>query len=410
MAFDPQHESNKPMTLQHLLEDIAQQEIPDDMNLWNDIQEQLEKPAPRRSRTMMGAIRLAAILLLVMIPAVAYGFYQTFDGGDPGLEQVEEAGLVTEIGATQTQGDVEITLDWAYADAHRIAVAYTITQPDDAPQVSFSGQSRLLDQQGNVLTNNSFGGGGGDGSIFEGTTNFDTDFINGTPDTLDLRLELVLAQSTEMISGGGFGGGGGGGGTAPPDAPPPMPEGFEPFGTFIFDFTVPYIPATIIEPMETITVNETPIRLESVSAAPSMTLIRFCYPPLDITKDFQLDLILTVDGTKRNSFGHETLPNNQGETCTTVRVPAPYNESESEWTLTIRRIQSMPVFTEAELEATFAELGYPQIDVTVYEGGGFGIETSDVPEGTDLQTVIEAGLRPFREVIEGPWVFTIRMP
>ena len=50
---------------------------------------------------MLTLTRLAAMVLIVTVSAAAYGFYQQFGINDPGLDNVEQAGLVTDIGEAQ---------------------------------------------------------------------------------------------------------------------------------------------------------------------------------------------------------------------------------------------------------------------------------------------------------------------
>jgi hypothetical protein len=114
--------------IKHALHDIAQQEIPDDMkSLWPAIQARMERKTTRRvlRLTRFGWVT-AIIVFSLMIGAGAYAFYQFGQGGDPGLSHLDED-LITSIDQSVTIDGVTVTLDWVYADEHRIALAYHAT-------------------------------------------------------------------------------------------------------------------------------------------------------------------------------------------------------------------------------------------------------------------------------------------
>lgn len=78
--------------------------------------------------------RAVAVLGMVMLVlgGAAYGvssLLATTWEHDPGLQRVMESGLATSIEAAQTIDGVTVSLARGYADAHRIAVGYTIDAP-----------------------------------------------------------------------------------------------------------------------------------------------------------------------------------------------------------------------------------------------------------------------------------------
>lgn len=119
------------------LENIARAGIPENTNLMPSITARIEK----EKMSMKPGFRLTwsfvlAILALILATSVAYALYRYF--ADPGLQSVNEAGMITDLNSTaqpnllppgtpdgslsfatiideqQTQNDVQITLDWIY--------------------------------------------------------------------------------------------------------------------------------------------------------------------------------------------------------------------------------------------------------------------------------------------------------
>ncbi|MBZ0285630.1 MAG: DUF4179 domain-containing protein, partial [Anaerolineae bacterium] len=115
--------------LREALRQITQEDIPE-VNLLKNIQDELT--VPRRKLPTFRALRLAgAALIMLTVSAVAYGVFQGM-GGDPGLEAAQEANLVTIVNQSQTVDGVTLTLNWAYVDAYRVAIGYSIEgRPDE---------------------------------------------------------------------------------------------------------------------------------------------------------------------------------------------------------------------------------------------------------------------------------------
>lgn len=110
--------------LHNILESIAQEEIPDDMQLWHKIESRLNTPNTRRTTGLNRLGRAAVYLLAALaLTTAGYAFYQQLIqvGGDPGIIAVQD--LVTPIDQTQrhpTQ-DVNVTIKWVGHPA-RIAI------------------------------------------------------------------------------------------------------------------------------------------------------------------------------------------------------------------------------------------------------------------------------------------------
>ncbi|MBX3059214.1 MAG: DUF4179 domain-containing protein, partial [Anaerolineae bacterium] len=115
------------------LQEIAERHIGDERNVWPALQTTLAQKLPSESRTRWRitrrgwALPALAILLLVVtaVYAAAPALQSLFDM-DSGLKDVHSSGLGYALNQRQVVNGVAITLDWAYADENRIAVAYTV--------------------------------------------------------------------------------------------------------------------------------------------------------------------------------------------------------------------------------------------------------------------------------------------
>jgi hypothetical protein len=413
-----------------LLKHLAE-EIPDDMDLWNDIQRKA-KPAFTERRPAQRSLRTVLITaaILVMIVGSAYAVYQTLNinASDPGLQNV--ADLLTPLNLTQSlpDDDVNVTLVWAYADGHRVAVAFEIDYANTL-LVPTLVTGRLTDTSGTEYTSAQFlgfggggGGGGGERAFYGSTLSFDTTGITGNPESLSLHL-ILRADHTENAAemGGGSGGGGGGGGSAQSD----IFTTVEPF-ELTFDFEVPFIAARRSEDTVTQTVNGLSMSLSGVSVAPSVTLGRLCYDLPDDGRDWRPALVrLDGEGIREDggfmpdetliseqTCGNLTLftPNLRGDT---LLVEIPYLLAQADYTQ-----ERADQFLEAmrargfEVELNPPPSNHSDTSVGVPEPG-WNFIINQVPE--DLQTVdyypivYAMQIEAFYDRIEGPWRFEVRI-
>lgn len=139
---------NEKDRLKIAFESIAHREVPETANLWPQIAAKLE----RKDTVMMNPkLKLAWTLILVLLglalaTGAVYALY-AYLKGDPGLEAVSEAGLVTNlelttapellptqtprlpasaIGTEQTLQGVTLTLDWIYLDDAWQSFGFTV--------------------------------------------------------------------------------------------------------------------------------------------------------------------------------------------------------------------------------------------------------------------------------------------
>lgn len=295
-------------SLHNLLDDLAKQEIPDKMNLWNNIEKRL--PAAHKRPPTRQSLRFStAILTLVIALAFVTGAYAVYQSqfvnlGDPGIVSASAEDLITPLELTQSHpdADVNLKLQWGYADGNRIAVGWEVDYSTAYLQPGIL-SVELLDADGNQFSYADFlrggGGGGGGGperASFGSTTSWDATGISADTESLELTVVFTMvgvSDSPTMLGGrGGFGGGGGGGGgsaAAPEATEEPERQVVTPH-EFSFDITLPFIPAVegASEPV-TVTAGDIPITLRDIRYAPSVTLGELCIP-VGYFPDYRLTL------------------------------------------------------------------------------------------------------------------------
>jgi hypothetical protein len=183
--------------LSRQLHRLAQEEVPDTMNLWPRIQGQLKRKSKPRSFSFAYAMSA-----LVMIMLVGIGGFVAYRSASVTSQEAVSPNQATPLSMSQTIGGVTMSLDWAYADAHLISLQYTVVyNPQEVSLPNFSIVNlRTADGQLIPLDNNGGGGGGGggDGSSvsFSNQVNFDASVIQGNPESLNL---VLLVQYTESV-------------------------------------------------------------------------------------------------------------------------------------------------------------------------------------------------------------------
>ena len=288
----------KEQQVVQILEGIAEDEVPATLDLWPAIRARVQprRRSPRWAQ-LMPATRLGwafmALVLCLAFGAVAYAVAPVVGRlfqQEAGLQHIEQADLVQELNLSQTVDGVTVTLERAYADANRIVVGYTIKGPNgqryDARRLT------LTDAAGTVFSGTIGYGVTGQSDMLqvslppgEGAyvVAFDAAPVQGTPEELDLRLEMevvkfalppaALEPSPTPES--------------PPAEPPmvvvleplPTPEEEAIVGPFTFDFSVPFIPGRVAEVNQTVEVAGVPVRLERVVVTPSETRAYLRFDP-----------------------------------------------------------------------------------------------------------------------------------
>ncbi len=423
----------------NILESIAQEEIPDDMQLWNKIEARLNTPNTRRT-TRLNRLGRAAVYLLVAlaVTTVGYAFYQQLIqvGGDPGIIAVQD--LVTPIDQTQkhpTQ-DMNLTIKWAYADGHRIAFEW---QADylNTYQTPFPAKVQLFDANGNEFPPADFlqgggGGGGGDGvrSSVGSTHSFGTRGIPADTESLDVKLVMTFSSLLESEVGGGsigrMGGGGGGGGGSSSEGESVTPEPLIPIESFVaeFDLTVPFISAKSIDAGGSVESNGITLTLSDISYAPSVTLAKMCHTPID--REGTWTPVLQVNPKQDNSgypfsmdyadFVVWEEPQEGEPVCGELVIfSQPPEDGVIHFSVVGFVSQPLP-FTLERVTRFEQELEAKGFEITIIEPDGpkgmdYRIDKTPEAPGVDYYRVLsEVYGNIFYDSIDGTWAFDIPLP
>lgn len=400
--------------LKQLLTEIAQQEIDSEMNLWPEIQSKLGKPVSQPRHTALRLLRVAAaIALLVVTTAAAYAVYQELVPGDPGLSEMNDE--ITQFDQTQPIDteigrnlNLQVTLQYAYADANRITIAYSATgeaRAGDAVQIFVN--PTLTDSENRQYTWLPVGGGGGGGGGgsdpdelvsfgTNGLANFDASILEQVPETLDLNLKIEVAYTNAELR-------------------QENPSGMLFAGETVFSFTLPLARGRIMDTPLTVSAGGIEMTLQKVVVAPSMTRIEMCYPPLDDehlwtpygTLEIGSEVVFGREGFNMAGLGEYLL--SPDDECRALIIPQALQELEGEWRLTIdslRRESSVDVEVLAErLREDYS------IEITILPDGGFSFSRDQaLPEGVNLPDAVAQINEELAERVVGPWTFNFEVP
>ncbi len=426
----------KRHNIQQDIQDILMEEIPNDMNILPDIHKQLKKTPVSPMHSMYSFTRIAAIIAIFLL--VSAGGYALFQRNLVSKDIPQQR--ITDINETKTIEDVDVTLNWAYADAHRLALAYSMEYPDldnfvNMPIVTLATTDGLE-------LNQDFGGGGGGGgggssplSFSETIINYDTSTIEGSPDNIDLILtldfsaEAVMSNPSMMPMSGGGGGsmpsisgttnealppvsGGGGGGSTPTEYTTPDVSNLID-RVYTFEFTLPFYAALEVEPVEnTVESNGVTITINNIRYTPSLTKFDMCYTmPND--EQWGANIQIMTDSEDSPFYSRQQRPidiSDDDRPCFEVSATAAIPEDAAEFVIEVLYLTQsiMPLSDElarAE-EDYFAQLGYNiEIDADPY---GYSMKVLDYPANMDefdAEGFVRANL--FFKRYEGDWSFVV---
>ncbi|MEO8396775.1 MAG: DUF4179 domain-containing protein [Chloroflexota bacterium] len=420
------------------LQDQARKDIPEDMNMWPEMQERLGSVSRKAARSRVTWV-IAALLALLAMSAIAYAAARLLQDQplDPGLTGANESDLVTMLNMKKTIDGQTVTLDYAYADSNRISFA--LTSSGNAPlDVGYRfGEIELSDDAGHTFYT-MFGGGGGGGSgggssvtpesmAYSSyiTHSVDASVITDMPDKLNLHLTvniekyqllppLAMTESADMI------------------APDEMVRTLDPF---VFDFTIPFIHGQVVDPDQTVTTNGITLHLGRMVLAPSLTRSVLCRPSTDVSGS-TARVHLTVDGKPISLGGDEALqiimtPLIDAATgCYDFQINQSLYNYPGHWTLSIDSlVTALLVSHSFGDDGTTAEHSYDGAVLLLAQVRAklepqlkpYGIELREengslkfsYPSSTDqTEKAALQQIGDFAVLVEtpGPWVFTFDVP
>ncbi|RLC69329.1 MAG: hypothetical protein DRI52_09120 [Chloroflexi bacterium] len=356
-----------------ILQELAEQEVPANVDLWPAIRAQVQtQRRPSRWSRVMPVTRLGwaflALTLFLTLGAVTYALapivMSRLFQQEAGLRHVEQANMVQELNLSQTVDGVTVTLERAYADANRIVIGFTIKSPPGQRYDAY--HLTLTDAAGTVFPSTVGYGAAGQSDIFnvslppgEGAyiLSFDAAAVTGVPEELDLRLvmevgELVLPSDACEASPTS---------DSPPAEPPDsMVVMLEPLptptivGTLTFDFSVPFIPGRVAEVNQTVEAAGVAVCLERVVVTPSETraYLRFDSPGGVETRWTPIALLKAPGDGDEESEGYPAYSGNDDPPGYQYGFLAPLYERQGEWTLTVTELvgtELVPPYSDVQL-------------------------------------------------------------
>lgn len=320
--------------LKHVLTQRSEQEIPATMDLRNNIRQQLPASAPRRP---VAKRPLLVVALVLMTTTAAYALYQSVIQPDPGIQAVQSENRVVQVDQTQTispasEGDpsVTVTLDYAYADANRITVAFSAAAQPAAGEIDLYINPLLTDSSGRSfmwLTSSGQQVRDAANSTVSGIMSFDASPITDAPAELALSLRLDAAYTTADLRAND-------------------PNAMLMAGGTEFNFTLPFNSGRTVAIGQAVTAGDLAIEARQAVIAPSLTRIDVCYDPARFASGEWLSWVATVSLMVNDALvlDHQTA-NIEGfaepiAPCRAFTLPADLDTQSGEWTFTVHDLHN----------------------------------------------------------------------
>lgn len=337
--------------LKHILTKRAEQDIPEMTDLKEKILLQTAQTMPTSKSAIWRRWGLVAIALLAVVvsASAAYAFVQIFVQPDPGIQAMQDDNQVVQLDITQPielapgtsaptnspVRDLHVTLDYAYADANRIAVAYQIVGTTDVgADVQIFSNPTLSDGEGNAYLwipssgqQSTTQADNEETFTHSGIMSFDASGVVDDPETLDLELTIDIAYTTADMRGRD-------------------PNLMMMAGLTRFDFSLPFNPGRSIALDESANDRGLTVRLEKVVITPSLTRLEVCFSDpqvfaVDAWLSWETPLDLDVNGAAvlsdvTASFsGLNSVPLEPDAPCRSLVIAEALTEQTGQWTVTL---------------------------------------------------------------------------
>ncbi len=303
--------------------------------------------------------------------------------------------------AAQAAGPVTVTLDWAYADAQRVAM-----------QLHFSGWqstytlwgATLQTSNGQTLDLNTAQPSSQDGNTYLLIFNAQNRLAE---DTVQLTLNLPIQDINDWQTV---------------------------LAAFQFQISLPVYPATEINDVQAVTANGLTLRLEKADIAPSYTRVILCYdkptrgPGSDwgVAADTQLqgvallDYVLLQDadaGIPLDPQGNFS-PSQPADRCIALGFPiGSVQQPQGTLTLIIPGLEnSIPeaipneAWAAAQQKLAAQGIQVEQYTFSANGGGGGGWNILQRPDGMSDEQVYQLVKEALGYTFPGPWIFTLPLP
>ncbi len=427
--------------LRQALYEQAQQEIPDSMNRWNEIQQKLPQmpasPLPKRRRAMA---RFIPLMMILLVSAGAYALYQSTLTYFPLDIICAEEGF-HELGISQTVDGVTVHLERAYADTSEIRFLIRIdglAYEQYSKQLQQRQAGKLTDEQGTSFQHgyhpdstpcpfditkvgtrtpddeilsviSAWGPETAAGTDYMSLSDYLETVYDEMPETLDLSYELTLQRPQPTPTPAN-----------PEGTAEPQPAEFDSL-VFNFDFTVPVYGEILLEPDQTVESDGFTVTLTQASIGKSITQIQLCYPELVSTGFmYEFPITLTIgeyEGWQRSGVWNESA-SSETRWCVDYMYSMYFEQSPATLTLHIDEIYTQLEVRSAALEKweqlveLAAEVGI-EVELDRHEDFIFPLErptdqyTGENMRDTMTELYTQVGLM---KVFKGPWTFTVDIP
>ena len=304
--------------LKQVFRQIGQSQIPDTADIWPAVYERVSLQTQKRSGQrriahlrLRGALLTVVAVLLLTSAAYALGpLLQEMLNRDPALTPImqNEGGQI--INQTQTQQDVAVTLEWAYADENRASIFYTIS-PNREDRYELV-ENQLFTADGTLIP--SFVGmvdmdqsTPTDGYLFS----YDLSSYQPQTTKLDLHLSLLFksAETDELLA------------------------------PFEFQFSVQMDVARFAHPNQTVVFNDIPVTLQNVTVSRTEVTSLICFD--NPNPEFngwlpisQID-VHSENQTVQAVVGQQSILENG---CVMNRYFPSLYEAQGSWTLTVTEL------------------------------------------------------------------------
>jgi hypothetical protein len=324
------------------LRTIVAEDLQDNTDLWPEVRSRVGIKTSERRPLRLTHPGWAVVIFLSILAfgMAAYAAVTSFlDRAvelDPsGSRYLVENGLVEKLGLSQTVSDVTATLEWAYADANRIMIAYTISHPSDRETTA----TTLRLEDGTILPR-LMGGYGyvGDGLMSQ-VENFDAGNMQASPDSLQLRFHLEVSTFD-----------------LPDETPSPVPatvdpetgvsnvilepmERAAPATMLDFKFSLPFHAGRKIEIGQAVEESGISATLEQAVIAGSDTRFVMCFAGLEST--YEWEPIFTLETPKlrpEDSVNILRGGNWIDDRCYHHDLGAPLEDHQGKWVLTVTEL------------------------------------------------------------------------
>jgi hypothetical protein len=356
----------------------------------------------------------AAVFLWVAAPGLAY---QSTEPPRDGM---------TQLNLSQTIKGITVTVDSIYIDDQTIRLHYEIVGDKEAVvKLAAKGDARLYDHQGNHFSPQGLSKGfatTADGkykAVFDLTYQTQAYYRPGqmfnqpriryeAQGEIDLIFELTIdnlfvlnsvsAESTQEVT--------------PMTPTPGITATPEPL-VFHFEFRVPFYSSTIIEPNQTVTVNDLAVTLQRVEISPNVIVLFVCYD-LDESSGWNLEKPALQIDNQTLSF---SMYNSYG-TCDQLNYDFLYDGTPTTLTFEIPYFQNMAFSPYSVTQAQWDQIK-PLVEAKgikidyVFDANGYvtNITNISAPADVDVWAIIGETLYEdgFIDRIDGPWKFTVEI-